>query len=136
MKVSTYPVRRRGFTSFIHAGSAVDSDLQGGLEEVIMFELNSGMQRVVINLEGMHFFHATLLSCLLETERKLREVNGELILASVPGFVRYMMNKMDICDRFSWVRNPWDVEKIERTSKMISAERGFSSGEKYFSLIG
>ncbi|MFH0881453.1 MAG: hypothetical protein V2A56_00545 [bacterium] len=100
MKVTTWETRRDGDTVTIIAGSHVDVDLQGGLEEVLWREIADGAMHLRICLRGMRFLHATLTSALLSVERHLRSLHGDVTLVDVPWFVRSMLRFWSVENRF------------------------------------
>ncbi len=117
MKIKTYPLKRERYTTYIQVGSAVDSDLQGGLEEIMLREIEQGCRRIVLNLRGMHFLHSTLFAGLLNTWIHLQRVDGELVLAGAPWFLRVAMGWFGLESRFLWLNNPLVV----RTTGLNSA---------------
>ncbi len=108
MKFTKYPTTVTGRTCYILANKEVNSDLQGGLEEVMDQFVERGVRHIILSLRYLKFLHATLLAGLLSIELKLREVGGQMILVEAPAFVRMMMNQWEVADRFIWVNG--DVE--------------------------
>ena len=96
MKIENYPRYKNESTLYIHAGVFVDLDLQGGLEELMLKEIENGTKRIVLDLKGMRFLHATLTAGLLNTEIHLKRNEGELVIVSAPEFVKRMMEKWEV----------------------------------------
>ncbi len=130
MKVTSYPVKRDRYTTYIQVGAAVDRDLQGGLEEIMLREIEQGARRIVLNLRGMRFLHSTLFAGLLNVWIHMQRVDGELVFAGAPWFFRTVMKWLGLQHRFLWVSNPIEVRTMGLKSTII-AEGGFTpSGEK------
>lgn len=100
MKVTTWETQRDGDIVTIIAGSHIDVDLQGGLEEVLWREIADGAMHLRICLRGMRFLHASLTSALLAVERHLHALHGDVTLVDAPGFVRDMMKIWGVDKRF------------------------------------
>lgn len=115
MRFTQYATRVQGGTAYIHGGSALDLDLEGGLEDV-MTDLIEGrdVQRIVLTLGGMRFLHYTLFAGLLATQRRLEAVGGDLILADVPWFVQMRLHDLGVAHRFAIVPHASTVERAQR----------------------
>ncbi|MDP8207729.1 MAG: STAS domain-containing protein [Candidatus Electryonea clarkiae] len=119
MKIKNYPYYRVDKTTYFHAGRMVDLDLQGGLEDLIDNEIDSGTKRIVVGLNGMRFFHSTLAACLLNSEARLRKAGGEMVIAGAPEFVKRTMQQTGVSRLFIWVANLREAERISSLSKAL-----------------
>lgn len=126
MKFTSYATRIAGKTAYVYGGKALDFDWQGGLEEVLEKLIESGIRRIVLTLDDMKFLHYTLFAGLLATERRLRAVHGDLILAKVPRFVEQTLYDMDVLDRFAIVPAAETVERAEQVRLDLNGVEGIS----------
>ena len=102
MKVTTYHTVRNGGACTIYAGPLADFDLQGGLEEMLLAELECGVAELRILLGGMKFLHATLTAGLLNVQIHAERRGARVVLVDTPEFVRMMMKRWAVDDRFSF----------------------------------
>lgn len=125
MKVTTYETARDGNTLTVIAGPIVDSDLQGGLEEILWREIADGVVNLRVALGGMKFLHAGVTSCLLAVQRHLSALGGDVVLIDTPSFVRMMFRRWGVEKRFLYTtsKQSGPLYFASRTEAVAAAER-------------
>ncbi len=140
MKFSAYPVQEEGDTITVLAGSVVDLDLQGGLEETLMRLLDERRPtRLRLVLSEMRFLHATLTACLLHVSDRMKLQGGTLELVDAPQFVLMMMRQWGVAHRFVFSESRTsrdrvlnDLEQARSTaSELIEQIRRGSGGNPF-----
>ncbi len=138
MKFTSYIIRMVGSIPMVYAGQAAGDDLQGGLEEVLLNKIEEGHNRIAINLNGLKYFHSTLLAGLLNLDIHAKRSSGFIILVQSPWFVKTMMDQMGISERFIWLNEESPLYMLERLEKafMSNPEGNRDIERKLENIVG